>query len=129
MKPPGRLELGNAEGEKVSILSVGSKPATRQGPVLFALTYYGYHDPESKNIRLTALRDGFTPPGTLETIGGRRVASSSQFVPGYFGGNADPNAAWVERGVYMQVSAQGITEAQLAQFVAGLREHSPPPGS
>ena len=63
------------------------------------------------------------------TIGGRHVALNSQFVPGYFGGNSDSSASWVERGVYMQISAQGITKAQLARFVADLNEHVPPKGS
>lgn len=129
VKPPGGLKVGNEAGASVSILSVGPESTTRPDPVLFTLSYFGYHNPESKSIRLTALQSGVALSGGLKTLGGRHVALSSQFVPGYFGGNTDSNASWVEHGVYMQVSAQGISEAQLARFVTGLKEHSPPHGS
>ena len=130
VEPVGGLIVGNTGGETTEILGPGGADTnTRLNPIFFTLSYYGYHNPESKNIRLTATRYGYPPRGNLEALGGRHVEVSSNFVPGYFGGNTDSSASWVEHGTYVTVMAQGITKAQLARFVAGLKEHPPPRSS
>jgi hypothetical protein len=130
IKPVGGLKIGNGGGVTTEILGpAGADSKTRQNPTLFTLSYYGYHNPESKNIRLTATRYGFPPQGSLQTLGGRHAEVNSNFQPGYFGGNTDSSASWVEHGAYVVVMAQGITKAQLARFVAGLKEHPPPKSS
>jgi hypothetical protein len=129
IKPVGGLKIGDKAGVSVEYGAVGPESKPRVDPVLFTLNYYGYHNPESKNIRLTATRYGFAPKGSLETLGGRHVEVSSKFEPGYFGGNTNSSASWVEHGEYVDVMAQGISKAQLSRFVAGLKEHPPPKSS
>ncbi len=129
IKPVGGLKIGNKAGVSVEYGGVGPEAKPRVDPVLFTLSYYGYHNPESKNIRLTTTRYGYPPQGSLETLGGRHVEISSKFEPGYFGGNINSSASWVEHGTYVVVMAQGITKAQLARFVGGLKEHPPPKSS
>lgn len=126
MKPVGGLKVGNKAGVNAGIISVGSGSKTRTDPVLFTLTYYGYHDPESKNLHLVASVYGFGRLARLQTVGGRHVALGSAFVPGYFGGNTNSFASWFERGAFISITAQGITKVQLARFVAGLKEHPAP---
>jgi hypothetical protein len=120
----GGLELGRATEVSASLDQSGSAPKADRA--LFALDYYGYHQPGRENIRLLALQ--FGSPGTAATtpLGGRHVILSSHFDPGGFVGNVDTTATWVEHKTYLQVVAEGITESQLARFVAGLREQSPP---
>jgi hypothetical protein len=129
VEPVGGLSIGGGVGEIATVGPSGTAAKPRQNPVLFSLSYYGYHDPESKNIRLTAFRLGSPPQGSLETLGGRHVQLSSAYQPGYYGGNTNSSASWAEHGAYIEVMAQGITKTQLAQFVAGLKEHRPPKSS
>lgn len=129
IEPVGGLRIGNKTGVSVEYLGVSPESKPRANPVLFTLSYYGYHNPESKNIRLTATRYGFPPQGVFEALGGRHVEVNSAFEPGYFGGNTNSSASWVEHGVYVDVMAQGITKTQLARFVAGLKERPPPKSS
>jgi hypothetical protein len=126
--PPGGLKFGAAVDVSVGIASTGATPVgqAKTIPVVFTLDYYGYHNPESKSIRLTGLRNGFPASGTTTALGGRHVSLASSFSPGYFGGNSTSSASWVERSVYFNVIAQGITKGQLARFVAGLKEQAPP---
>ena len=123
IKPVGGLKVGSQTG--VSVEFGGASPESKPlaDPVLFTLSYYGYHNPESKNIRLIATRYGSRPQGSLQSLGGRRVEVHSKFVPGYFGGNTNSSASWVEHDEYVSVMAQGITKAQLSRFIAGLKEH------
>lgn len=123
IKPVGGLKTGSKVGVSVEYGGVGPESKPRVDPVLFTLSYYGFHNPESKSIRLIATRYGDPPQGSLETLGGRHVEISSKFEPGYFGGNTNSSASWVEHGEYVSVMAQGITKAQLSRFVAGLKEH------
>lgn len=128
VKPVGGLKVGNKVGVSVETVRAGHTNP-QPDPVPFTLRYYGYHNPESKNIWLIATRYGYGPRGRLQKLGGRHVALESRFVPGYFGGNTNSSAAWVEHGLFISVQAQGITKAQLARFVAGLKEHPAPNGS
>jgi hypothetical protein len=74
VEPAGGLKVGKKAGVSAGLLTVGPDSKTRPNPVLFTLSYYGYHDPESKSIRLTATHYGFPATGNLKTLGGRRVA-------------------------------------------------------
>jgi hypothetical protein len=126
--PPGGLKFGSAVDVSVGLVSTNVPTAAQATavPVVFTLDYYGYHNPESKSIRLMGVKYGFRPSGATTALGGRHVMLSSSFVPGYFGGNTNSGASWVERGLSFNVMAQGITKGQLARFVAGLKEHAPP---
>ncbi len=121
-KPVGGLKVGNQTGVNVEFGEASPESKPLADPVLFTLSYYGYHNPESKNIRLIATRYGSPPQGSLQSLAGRRVEVHSKFVPGYFGGNTNSSASWVEHDEYVSVMAQGITKAQLSRFVAGLKE-------
>lgn len=126
--PPGGLNVGSPSRLSVSTVSEGSNGGQAQLiPVVFTLNYYGYHNPESKSILLAGLGGGQAPSGPTTVLGGRHVSLASAFKPGYFGGNTYSSAVWIERHLYFNVMAQGISKAELAHFVAALKERPPPP--
>jgi hypothetical protein len=122
--PVGGLRLGNNVGVSVNFPGPGGSP--RPDPSLFTLSYYGYHDPETKTIFLNALRYGPTPSAKTSVLGGRHVFLTTRIDPTGFVAVTDTTARWVERGIYFDISAQGVSEQQLARFVAGLKEVGPP---
>ena len=124
MRPAGGLRLGKKAG--VTVTQFGPGVPSRADPVLFTLTYYGYHDPETKSIRLTALRFASTPTARRISLGGRRTLLASHVDNSGFVPVTQTYASCVERHVGIDVTAQGLTRQQLARFVADLKEEPPP---
>ncbi len=96
--------------------------------MLFTLDYYGFHNPESENIRLIASRGLPLPTdagsrGALR-LGGRSVTMASH-TEGVFH-NVVTTASWDERGDSVLMTAEGLTTAQASRFIRGLVEHEPP---
>ena len=90
--------------------------------VLFTLYYYGFHNAFSKYIKLTATpKDSFTSTGPTVALGQRLVtlASSTR-------GVTLTDASWVEKGDRILVLTLGLTRAQVARFISGLVERTPP---
>jgi hypothetical protein len=52
VSPPGGLRLYPNAGSELVLIEGSNKHPTV--PVLLTLSYYGYHNPESKNITVTA---------------------------------------------------------------------------
>ena len=131
VSPAGGLHVYPEAGGAASVITVGSAPDTqRSTPVLFTLNYYGFHNPESKSIRLVAT-EGFPEPtdgdsrGTL-SLGGRSVTIASH-TEGVFH-NVVTTASWDERGDSVLLITEGLTTNQAAHFVRGLIERKPPRG-
>ncbi len=127
--PAGGLQVYPRTGVAASVFSVGSAPERqRSTPVLFTLDYYGFHNPESKNIRLIASK-GLPLPmdgnrqGVLR-LGGRNVTMASH-TEGVFH-NVVTTASWDERGDSVLMTTEGLTTAQASRFIRGLVEHAPP---
>jgi hypothetical protein len=129
--PAGGLHVYPEAGVSASVMSVGAdkQQDTQQNlPVLFALSYYGFHNPESKSIRLIASKQASPPTGgnnqgTLR-LNGRRVILTSH-TEGVLH-NIVTTATWVERGDAVIVTTEGLTTAQTSRFITGLAEHKPP---
>ncbi len=125
--PPGGLDVYPQTG-RAGIVSVGSYKGPHSTPVLFTLTYYGFHNPESKSIHLFATK-AISPPtngnnqGTLR-LNGRRVMMTSH-TEGVFH-NIVTTASWHERGDVVTVSTEGLTTAQTSRFIEGLSVQNPP---
>jgi hypothetical protein len=112
----------------VTLFSVGAKKKQQSStPVLFSLSYFGYHNPESKSIRLTATKQVFPPAvngrqGSVR-LGGRTVAMTSQ-TQGVFH-NPVTTVSWNERGDSILVTAEGLTVSPVDRFIKGLTEREP----
>jgi hypothetical protein len=125
--PAGGLHVYPEAGANASVFTVGSGKQ-QNTPVLFTLSYYGFRNPESKNIRLIASKevspstDG-NDKGTLR-LDGRSVIMTSH-TEGVFH-NIVTTASWVERGDTVFVTTEGLTTAETSRFITGLVEHKPP---
>jgi len=143
VKPPGGLQVSPDSGVGVAQFEIpakeGSNSATSQAAArsgtkstqaLFTLSYFGFHNPESKSIRLVATTEpspSFQPHGgTVQKLNGRRVTITS-YTQGIFH-NIVAFASWDERGDLVTVATQGLTTNQVARFISGLTERKPPQG-
>ncbi len=98
-------------------------------PVLFSLEYYGYHDPESESIWLTASPANSPGPGAAKpnkTFGHRRVALYTYTQGALHNLNVD--VSWVEDSDVIEVSTQGLAVAEVERFVESLVKKNPPFG-
>jgi hypothetical protein len=124
--PAGFSASGGDSVEPTGGLNVGGRQDSSSHRTLFTESYFGYRNPEDKSLRLSAFR--FTGPrlGGTRRLAGRRVVLTSSSQAGPYGATTDTSAIWTERGVLVIAVAQGVTDAQMAHFVAGLREHAAP---
>jgi hypothetical protein len=122
--PAGGLHVYPDTQVSASRIEVGSQTSTTL-PVLFTFAYFGFHDPESKSIRLTATPVGSSvaPLGSTVTLGRRHVALASS-TQGVFH-NPVTNASWTENGDAIVLIAQGLRPSQVSQFISGLAERTP----
>ena len=129
--PPGGLHVSPGSQAAVSTFASGGVGSSSV-QVLFTLDYYGYHSPITQSIHLSAIP--WTSPSIVSASphpnfvrAGRRDIDLNTSTPGA-GSSAEPAtfAIWTERKVLVQVTAQGITRAQLIRFVVGLAERPPP---
>jgi hypothetical protein len=126
ISPPGGLRVYPNTGVTESIIAAGSKKYPNV-PVLFTLDYYGFHDPESKNIDVTATpakSPGFAPAIPNATLHHRRVSLYSYTQGALHNLNVD--LSWVEDGDAIDVTTQGLPVAQAERFVEGLVKKDPP---
>jgi len=127
--PAGGLRVYPKTGDTASVISVGSGSEKQQNsPVLFTLSYYGFHNPESKSIRLIASTEVSPPtdgdrPSTLK-LDGRRVTMTSHTEGALH--NIVTTASWTQRGDAIIVTTEGLTTHQTSRFITGLVEHKPP---
>jgi hypothetical protein len=111
-------------GAGAGIVTLGSG-TSHQTPVLFTLAYYGFHNPESKSVRLIAVK-GSLPQRSHDTarLDGRLVTLTSHTEGAWH--NNVTTASWNERGDVVTVTTEGLTTRQASRFIRGLVEHSPP---
>jgi hypothetical protein len=123
--PAGGLHVYPDAQASVSRFEVGSDTSTTP-PVLFTLEYFGFHNPGSKNIRLTATPTGSSsaPPGPTVTLGRRQVALTS-YTQGVFY-NQVTDASWTENGDAILLTAQGLSLSQVGRFISDLAERRAP---
>jgi hypothetical protein len=123
--PAGGLQVYPDARVSSSRIEVGSDTSTTV-PVLFTLEYFGFHDPESKRIWLTATPAGSSsdPRSSTVTLGHRRVALTSS-TQGVFH-NPVTDASWTEKGDAIILTAQGLSPSQVSRFISGLAERTPP---
>jgi hypothetical protein len=123
--PSGGLHVYPKTGVTASVVSVGSdkQQDTQQTvPVLFTLSYYGFHNPESMSIRLIASKQvspsmNGNRQGTLR-LNGRRVTLASH-TEGEFH-NIVTTASWVERGDAVIVTTEGLTTVLTSRLISGI---------
>jgi hypothetical protein len=129
ISPPGGLRIYPNTGVVESIISTGSDNDASV-PVLFTLNYYGYHNPESDSITVTASPANSAAPGPARpnrTLGHRKV-SLYTYTQGALH-NLNVDLSWVEGGDQIDVTTQGLPVAEAERFVEGLVKKSPPFGS
>ena len=123
VSPPGGLRVyPDTDAESVFIEGSDKHPTV---PVLFTLSYYGYHNPESKTITVmaTPAKSAGPGPATPNTkVGHRRVALYTYTQGALHNLNVD--VSWVENGDLIEVTTQGLTTDQVAMFVNGLAQTS-----
>jgi hypothetical protein len=124
--PAGGLHVFPNSGANAMTVSVG-RDGQQSTPVLFALSYYGFHNPESKSIRLLAFNESspLRIPNTVR-LNGRTVALTS-YTEGAFH-NVVTTAQWDEHGDAIALTTEGLTTDQTSRFIKGLVEHRPPTG-
>ncbi len=123
VSPPGRLQVYPNTGTE-SVLIVGSNKHPTV-PVLFTLTYYSDHNPESKTIRVLATpakSAGPRPAAPNAKFGHRKVALYSYTQGALHNLNVD--VSWVEDGDSIQVTTQGLPTDQVTRFVTHLVQKS-----
>ena len=123
MSPPGGLQVyPNTGTESVLIVRSNKHPTV---PVLFTLTYYGYHDPESKTIRVmaTPAKSAGPRPATPNTKLGHRKVALYSYAQGALH-NLNVDVSWVEDGDLIQVTTQGLPTDQVIRFVNRLVQKS-----
>ena len=126
VSPPGGLRVYPNTGVSASLIIEGSNKHPIV-PILFTLDYYGYHDPESKNIMVTASPTesaGVLPGPPNTTLHHRRVSVSS-YTQGVFH-NLNVDISWREGGDVVDVTTQGLAIGQAERFVEGLAKGAPP---
>ena len=123
VSPTGGLRVyPNTDAESVFIEGSDKHPTV---PVLFTLSYYGYHNPESKTITVmaTPAKSAGPGPATPNTkVGHRRVALYTYTQGALHNLNVD--VSWVENGDLIEVTTQGLPIDQVAMFVNGLAQTS-----
>ena len=126
ISPPGGLRVYPNTGVSASLIIEGSKKQPTV-PILFTLSYYGYHDPESKNIMVTASPTKSTGglPGPPNTTLNHRKVSVSSYTQGVFH-NLNVDISWREDGDAVDVTTQGLPILQAERFVEGLAKGAPP---
>jgi hypothetical protein len=122
--PPSFSASGGGWVRPSGGLRIGA--ASHESNALFTMSYYGYHNPEDKWLQLVAGPGAGRSNAATDRIDGRNVALTSYFKPGPYGGGTFTQATWTERGAIVSIVAEGITEAQLARFIAGLQERAVP---
>ena len=121
--PPTVSRLGVTAGTAV-------RPARAERPairVLFTLDFFG-PDIHQQRIRVLATPE---EPGRFEqyqlpwwphvVLGGRDVAVAVHLEEVDAPGSVGRQALWIERGAEISVTARGITETELHQFIVGLQ--------
>jgi len=126
ISPSGGLRVYPNTGVSDAVLTAGSSKQ-RSVPILFTLNYYGYHDPESKDITLTASPAKSPGAGTPRpnTKLGRRRVNVYTYTQGALR-NLNVDIEWVEGDDSMVVTTQGLPTAQAEHFVEGLTRERPP---
>ncbi len=126
ISPSGGLRVYPYTGVSSSLITTGANEHPTAIPVLFTLDYYGFHNPESKNIMVMAspAKSGVLPGRPNTTLDHRRVSVSS-YMQGIFH-NLNVDISWVEDGDTISVTTQGVPVAQAEQFVEGLTKGAPP---
>lgn len=127
MIPPGGLLVYPRTGG-ASVISVGATSRQGAAPVLFSLSYYGNHHPESKSIRLAATKEIFPANGhSLQgfvKLGARTVIMASQTQGAFH--TLVTTASRDERGDSILVTTEGSANQQVDRFIEGLTERNPP---
>jgi hypothetical protein len=127
ISPPGGLRVYPYTGVAASLFTTGANEHPRPIPVLFTLDYYGFHNPESKNITLLAEPTklaGVLPARPNTTLARRKVSVSSYKEGALHNLNVD--ISWIEDGDAIDVTTQGLPVVQAEQFVEGLVRGAPP---
>jgi len=126
ISPSGGLRTYPNTGVSASLIIVGSNKHPTI-PILFTLDYYGYHDPESKSIMVTAspTKSGGVLPGPPTTTLNHRRVSVYSYTQGALH-NPNVDISWIEDGDAIDVTTQGLPIAQAERFVEGLVKKPPP---
>jgi hypothetical protein len=124
VSPAGGLHVYPRTGAAASVVTVGSGKS-HQTPVLFTLDYYGFHNPESKSIRLIAVKE-YSPQASYGSVrlDGRLVTLTAH-TEGMFHNNVT-TASWDEHGDAVTVTTEGLTTGEASRFIKGLVERTPP---
>ena len=132
--PAGGLGVGSSVTTSASAVALFANGTSKHVKlrVPFTLTYYGSQ--EGEGIRVTAEEGmtpeemasflhtpGHTPGSSTVQLGGRRVTE------GTVDSSSTLLAGWIEHGILISASAQGVSQSQFERFVRGLVERPSPP--